>query len=539
MRTVKKLIKTIIILFAVIFSIILICFFLFINFDVNVDGSELTGLTPKQKIEDFNYLYNYIKDNYPYIEASKRKTGYDWLANKDYFEKMILQSSSDSDFYDSMQKILFLLQNAHTHIIEPSTYEMYKDVYNKGLGNFAWRKILSNKNVQKKYNAWQRIINNEEKAIPIIIKYVEGNYTAYDAIGQLDYFEAQGIPKFSVLLQVNDMNIDEYVVSNMGKYYLSYDFSRKKLKKDSFIISCDDNEAIKLKFKTPDGKIIEKTLEGQKIDLGSNKNKNNMPERLFETEIIKPDKIAYIKVWSFAYNYVDKDRQGIYSFLQSIKDYPYLIIDIRGNGGGSENYYAQNLVAPLIDKEISAKFYMLFRNTKQLKPFLMSRGIITTPVRKLPEGLKYPEETKYLFSDFLESNKKVSPKNPVGFKGKIFLLVDDYVYSSAETFAALCKATGFATIVGTTTGGDGIGIDPGVFVLPNSGLVVRFSMEMALNPDGTCNEEYHTQPDIFVEQTFEDFIKYVNFKEKNKDAIVNPYDTVLNHVINLINFPAK
>lgn len=534
MKIVKKAIKTLLISFIAIISVLLIYFFVFINFNVNVDNSELTELTSEQKVEDFNYLYNYIKDNYPYIEVSKRKTGYDWLANKDFFEKMILQSKSNKDFYHSLQKILYMLQNAHTHIIEPSTYEMYKDIY-KGSGNFAWKKIISNKNVEKKYLVWQKIINDEIKAIPLIIKYVEGNYVAYDTIEKNNFFENSGIPKFSILLEVDGMDVDKYIVSNMDRYYLSYDFNRKKLKNDRFIIYCDDNEIIKLKFKTLDGKIIEKNLMGQKIDFDNNENKSNMPEKLYETEIIKPDKIAYIKVWSFAYNYVDKDRQGIYTFFESIKNYPYLIIDIRGNGGGSENYYAQNLVAPLIDKALSAKFYMLFRNTKQLKPFLLSRGIITTPISKLPEGLNYPQETKYLFSGYLESNKKVFPKNPVGFKGKIFLLVDDYVYSSAETFAALCKATGFATIVGTTTGGDGIGIDPGVLVMPNSGLVVRFSMEMGLNPDGTCNEEYHTQPDIFVEQTLDDFIKYVNYKENNRDAVVNPYDTVLNHVISIIN----
>lgn len=533
MKKDSKSFKTAIIFFAVIVPVLLFLYFMFINFKVNVDSSELTELSQEQKMQDLYYLYNYIKDNYPYIEVSKRKTGFDWLANKDNFEKMILQSKSNKDFYESIQKILYLLQNAHTHIIEPSAYQMYRDMY-KGLGNYAWEKILSNKNVQKKYLGWQKIISDEINAIPVVFKYIEGNYIAHDCLTQEDYFKDNGIPKFSVLLEVNGTNINKYVVQNMGKYYLSYDFTRKMLKKNRLIIYCDDNQTINLKFKTPDGKMMEKSFKGQKIDPGINKNKTSMPERLYETDIIEPDKIAYIKVWSFAYNYVDKDKQGIYSFFENIKNYPYLIIDIRGNGGGSEKYYAQNLIAPLTERDISAKFYMLFRNTTQLKPFLMSRGIITKPAGKLPEDLNYPVETKNLFSAFLESSKKVSPKNPVGFKGKIFLLVDDYVYSSAETFAALCKAAGFATIVGTTTGGDGIGIDPGVFVLPNSGLVVRFSMEMGLNADGTSNEEYHTQPDIFVEQTFDDFIKYAEYKENNMHVVVNPYDTVINHVLSLI-----
>ena len=71
----------------------------------------------------------------------------------------------------------------------------------------------------------------------------------------------------------------------------------------------------------------------------------------------------------------------------------------------------------------------------------------------------------------------------------------------------LCKINRLATLVGTTTGGDGIIADPALMLLPNSGIIIRFSSCMGLNPDGTANEEYHTTPDIYVEQSFEDFLK--------------------------------
>ncbi len=83
-----------------------------------------------------------------------------------------------------------------------------------------------------------------------------------------------------------------------------------------------------------------------------------------------------------------------------------------------------------------------------------------------------------------------------GFAGKIWLLVDEYVYSSSEAFTVFCKDTGFATIVGSPTGGDGIGIDPVFLVLPNSGLIVRYSALFGLNPDGSSNEEFGTTPDL-------------------------------------------
>lgn len=79
------------------------------------------------------------------------------------------------------------------------------------------------------------------------------------------------------------------------------------------------------------------------------------------------------------------------------------------------------------------------------------------------------------------------------------MLVDDAVYSASEAFASFCKATGFATLVGTTTGGDGVGIDPMVVVLPHSGICLRFSSSLGLNPDGSGNEEFGTVPDVVCE----------------------------------------
>lgn len=63
-----------------------------------------------------------------------------------------------------------------------------------------------------------------------------------------------------------------------------------------------------------------------------------------------------------------------------------------------------------------------------------------------------------------------------------------------------CKNTGFATLVGTTTNGDGGIADPLLFALPNSGLVVRFSVFYGLNEDGSGNEANGTEPDIVISE---------------------------------------
>ena len=50
-----------------------------------------------------------------------------------------------------------------------------------------------------------------------------------------------------------------------------------------------------------------------------------------------------------------------------------------------------------------------------------------------------------------------------------------YIQSS-ESFSMFCKETKFATLIGQTTGGDGGGLDPVLFKLKNSGLIVRMEV---------------------------------------------------------------
>ena len=82
--------------------------------------------------------------------------------------------------------------------------------------------------------------------------------------------------------------------------------------------------------------------------------------------------------------------------------------------------------------------------------------------------------------------------------GRIWVLIDEKVYSASENFVMFCKNTGFTTLVGTATGGDGGIADPLLVALPNSGLIIRFSIFYGLNADGSGNEAKGTTPDITI-----------------------------------------
>jgi len=114
---------------------------------------------------------------------------------------------------------------------------------------------------------------------------------------------------------------------------------------------------------------------------------------------------------------------------------------------------------------------------------------------EVKKSFRYYLTMKHTIKDFEKYLKDI---DPVGFNGKIFLVISRATCSAANDFAKFCKETGFATLIGERTTGDGSRFMPEIMCLPNSGLIVMFEGEMLINQDGTSYFETGTIPDIEI-----------------------------------------
>ena len=359
----------------------------------NINSKQLTE---KEKLDDFEYMYTILKENYPFFEVNKRLKGGDWLANKENYINRIKATPNDESFFSTLNVILSDLNNGHTGMVDKSNYIYDNHLYEKD---------------SELYKAWLNQTSN---------------------------------PK----------TVERY--SSMGEKETS-------------------NPSLK------------------------NINYNNV-----QTKDLENGKVGYIAISSFQAN-IDEDMKIIKPYLEGIKNYNGLIIDIRGNGGGDSHYWSDNIVPMLINEPLKEKNYMLFRGGDFVEQFIKSLSEGEGYEQFMPissinkDNLKnLPPEVKGDFKYIYEELSNYEPKNSIGYNGKVYLLVDSHVFSSAEGFATFAKNTGFATIVGEKTAGDGIGFDPALCTLPNSGFLFRFSQEMGVRSDGTCNFEHKTEPDIEV-----------------------------------------
>lgn len=58
----------------------------------------------------------------------------------------------------------------------------------------------------------------------------------------------------------------------------------------------------------------------------------------------------------------DKDSKIIKSFINKVRNYKKLIIDIRDNAGGDDSYWKNNIVSLLINKPSKETSYYVYRS---------------------------------------------------------------------------------------------------------------------------------------------------------------------------------
>ena len=376
-------------------------------FRLNV--ATASPLTLEEKLEDFAFLYETIRDNYPFLDVNKRLHGIDWLANQTAYQEQIETTHlRGGSFARDIQLILSDLNNGHTHLLaDRSTIEQFRSIYA----------------ISKEYGYWQTI-----------------------------NFEVLNHP-----LVLSQYGLEPYVFSSTTSDTAS---STEPLDRAIHNASVQD---------------------------------------------LIPERIGLITVPSMIQGYeLAYDRELITTYLQQAKNYQALIIDIRGNGGGNSNYWQTFLLPLIVNQPYTVTNYSFYKAGDFIQKYFKARKGRANSLAKLDSTAlpMLPSEVLTDFSYFDDFTLSVLPDEAsIYFKGNLYLLVDQGVYSSSEMLAMFAKDSGALTLIGSQTGGDGIGSDPLLAMLPNSGYVFRFSKELGTVADGTCNEEYKTIPDYIVDTT--------------------------------------
>jgi hypothetical protein len=252
------------------------------------------------------------------------------------------------------------------------------------------------------------------------------------------------------------------------------------------------------------------------------KNSGELPLKF---TILTPD-IALLQIKTFA---IDKKQFNYYLFIDSVfsvlnsKKIQDLIIDVRDNEGGEENYGGY-LYSYLADK--SFRYYDKITLTQKERFSFLDHAWI--PEIYESERVKLTERDNLVLWEGQEYLNEKSPQANA-YKGKTYILVNGRSFSVTSEFASVVHSNKRAIFIGEETGGGYYGNNSGVFTivtLPNTKLTLGIPLlGFYTNVSGCQYSDRGILPDHTVYNSATDLLT-------GKDA-------VMEYTLNLIRSKAK
>lgn len=112
-------------------------------------------LTQEQMLEDFDYYFEQMKENYPFFGVLEREYGIDFLGSYDDYKKKIKACTTDKEFLEAMQEINADLKNHHANIGDKSYVEKtlsYYSNYWKSPSMYYEFLLLNSQKVRNRYD---------------------------------------------------------------------------------------------------------------------------------------------------------------------------------------------------------------------------------------------------------------------------------------------------------------------------------------------------------------------------------------------------
>ncbi|MHC4890390.1 MAG: S41 family peptidase [Planctomycetota bacterium] len=451
--------------------------FLMVSLSLLIDGCAPT-LTIQEKKEDIQFLADWADHYSPFVEAQEQFKGcpsYRDLLGKylEYAE----QAESNEEFLYIVQGYFHLICNSgHAH--------MYSDGWWQG---------------DSRANYWMGLYEKHCLAYrPFRVFAVRDDYY----IGDLWKRGKVVVPAGSKILTVNGMSPSAYLEFVKANSWLRYHAADTRLTKT--LLAINEGEGFKgwqVEFLAPDGKVHRSFVPGAKGRTPRSSFVDRTKDNCVCVEL--NDHTGYIRIKTFGWRYNKADHQRIRRFFVDAKGkYDKVIIDLRHNGGGDPVYFYELLITPFL-KEPSIYSHVTGLKRRYLADtdpsmierlrFAVSQGAYVVKVEEVEPPLGFDADEWIVY----EITRQIWPYNLYVFDGEIYVLIDNHSYSAVDDYANAVKRIGYATLVGTNTGGGAAAyIGPPSIRLPNSGMKFRVETDLVINPDGSINEIVGTPPDI-------------------------------------------
>ena len=413
----------------------------------NKEPKEFPKIAYAEMLKEHDTLVNYIKQTSPVIYYNKEVRGIDFSRYARQLKKKITPKTTMGEYLQIIKKTLNAAQDGHTSQVNSTLLDIVKKYWIP-----AKLVKFDSASTANMYEYVKYLKETYYSKPELNLIYTSGEYYNLLAFN----YKVTDYPGGMKLLSCNGKNIHEFVKTLTELVSpLRWDRERNRVYDENFYWPAEIYKKGVLKLVFTDKNNVTHQLNIAKQDTVTYLDKkNNDYGYLSQTDTVvthyfEKQGIFYAKIPAMREELGDTIKRRLVAAFRYHK-VKSIVIDIRGNGGGSDNTYSKFLskivqdtlkkkvvVARNFSPYIQAQYHINRDSVLKSNTYTFNPGVPT---------LK-SQEMYYIKQDF---NFVVPDSVTLPFDGKIYVLQDKFIYSSASNLSSLANNSKQLVSIGDT-----------------------------------------------------------------------------------------
>jgi len=471
---------------------------------MNTQAQSPFNLSKAQMLEDFDLTVTHLNTFAVHKDLNAIRLNINYDEQFSRLRKEINSQTDYCEFHVILEKLINLVQDTHSSFMPYDYFRQY--------GKYQKKLNIKDNDTYDAIKNYEAHCKKTPVKLKLPILYQEGNYYFYAD------FQYQGttVKRGTQIQSYNNKPINQFITSHFDTVWpVQVDQNKQQVYSTKFYRFGDRN--FSLGFAS--GENISFNLDSEIAYLKENRRDVSYQSQTKEQlHYFEQQGILYIGLPMMELSFAENLNKQISTLVAQNKKFAKVIIDIRGNPGGNDMTW-RTLVAHLYAKSFNLSITPKFK----YKPQVLSR-YATPKDRAKPEIEPLLNNAKYWTKKFDVRKTDINP-NSIDFKGKVYLLQDEYIYSSAGNFSNFALTNDEIISVGNTT--DLVGgaqVEPLFYRLKNSQLVFRVEPMLDFSNVKKLNDFAHNEVEVKIAPTIEDYYLRTTY-----DGDIYGRDFLLNH----------